>query len=290
MVTSASDITYCELCLHPDKTTQSHKHIRGWIDIVGFEQTVKMNGTMYSNQSEPIIMYDIWDAGLIWNDNFDWIKVTDDRYYFDGNNTVAEIDIHLLWHHSSKRCRTVTTPTGSHTYCWIHKDYYHEYVTFSKTVPIPTQYPALNIPQFNVTVFNDSIAPKTTIRLQDIENLLGYKLNFNNESVKYYFNVLSVEEMDNGLPYGNFTPVQSQSIYEDSEVFSRVGNTILINSTEIDDSLKIYAITPYEKIEVNYTISNYSSGPGLTKMEMSSLFSILIMGWFIVFLIKRMRM
>jgi len=109
------------------------------------------------------------------------------------------------------------------------------------------------IPELNVVVYNDSIKPKTIVHLPSTDYIIGYTIEYQNESVEYFNSVLSVETQYNGLPFGNITKVTSQSIYEDSDMFSRAGPNIIINSTEINDSLKIYALTPFDRFETNYT-------------------------------------
>ena len=282
-VTSANDIVSVESAYILNNTVQSHKHIRGIVDIVGFGQMVCIDGQYYIPgipEDYTIVKTKLWDAGLYWNNNLDYIKITDDRIYTVDNITTVEIDIYLKWHHSKKR-----TPPGK----GIKKTYYHEYTTFTASRPAPLQYPETIIPELNILVYNDSIKPKTIIHLPNSAYILGYMIEFQNESVEYFNSVLSVETQDNGVPFGNITRVQSQSIYEDSKMFSRAGPNIIINSTEIDDSLKIYANTPFDELEINYTVTNYSDRQMLDNVQLSSAFSLLMLAWVIVFLFKYYR-
>ena len=235
----------------------------------------------YRNKDNAIIKTKLWDEGLNWNNNLDYIKITDERITTVDNITIVEIDIHLKWHHSKKKTRDGRI--------WIKKTYYHEYATFTASRPAPQQYPETTIPELNVIVYNGSIKPKTIIHLPDTAYILGYMIEFQNESVEYFNSVLSVETQDNGLPFGNITKVASQSIYEESDMFSRAGSNIIINSTGIDDSLKIYAMTPFDELEINYTVTNYSDTPMLDNVQLSSAFSLLMLAWVIVFLLKYYR-
>jgi hypothetical protein len=282
-VTSANDIVYVESNYILNNTVQSHKHLRGIVDIVGFGQMVCIDGVYYipgAPEDHAIIKTKLWDKGLDWNNNLDYIKITDERISTVDNITTVEVDIHLLWHHSKKR-----KPPGK----GIKKTYHHEYATFTASRSAPQPYPEFIDPILNVIVYNDSIKPKTIIHLPDTVYILGYMIEFQNESVEYFNSVLSVETQDNGLPFGNITKVASQSIYEDSEMFSRAGSNIIINSTEMDDSLKIYAMTPFDDIEINYTVTNYSDVQMLDNVQMSSAFSLLMLVWVIVFLLKYYR-
>ena len=282
-VTSANDIVYVESRYTLNSTAQSHKHLRGIVDIVGFGQMVCIDGKYYIPglpEDHAIIKTKLWDEGLYWNDNLDYIKITDERITTVDNITTVEIDIYLKWHHSKKR-----KPPGK----GIKKTYHHEYATFTTSRPAPQPYPETIIPELNVIVYNGSIKPKTIIHLPDTAYILGYMIEFKNESVEYFNSVLSVEKQDNGVPFGNITRVQSQSIYEDSEMFSRAGSNIIINSTEIDDSLRIYAITPFDEREINYTVTNCSDQQMLDNVQLSSAFSLLMLAWVIVFLLKYYR-
>ena len=282
-VTNANDIVYVESNYILNNTVQSHKHIRGIVDIVGFDQMVCIDGEYYipgAREDHAIIKTKLWDTGLYWNNNLDYIMITDERISTVDNNTAVEIDIHLKWHHSKKR-----KPPGK----GIKKTYYHEYATFTASRPAPQSYPETIIPELNVAVYNDSIKPKTIIHLPDTAYILGYMIEFHNESIEYFNSVLSVETQDNGHPFGNITRVQSQSIYEDSEMFSRAGQNIIINSTEIDDSLRIYAMTAFDEIEINYTVTNHSDKQMLDNVQLSNAFSLLMLAWVIVFLLKYYR-
>ena len=282
-VTSANDIVYVESGYTLNSTVQSHKHLRGIVDIVGFAQMVCIDGVYYipgAPEDHAIIKTKLWDKGLDWNNNLDYIKITDERIFTVDNITTVEVDIHLKWHHSKKR-----KPPGK----GIKKTYYHEYATFTASREAPHSYPETIIPELNVIVYNDSIKPKTIIHLPDTAYIIGYTIEFQNESVEYFNSVLSVETQDNGVPFGNITKVASQSIYEDSEIFSRAGSNIIINSTEMDDSLMIYAMTPFDKLEINYTVTNYSDRQMLDNVQLSSAFSLLMLAWVIIFLIKYYR-
>lgn len=282
-VTNTNDIVYVESEYILNNTVQSHQHIRGIVDIIGFSQMICIDGEYYipgATEDHAIIKTKLCDTGLYWNNNLDYIQITDERITTVDNITTVEIDIYLKWHHSKKR-----KPPGK----GIKKTYYHEYATFTASRPAPQSYPETIIPELNVAVYNDSIKPKTIIHLPDTAYILGYTIEFQNESIEYFNSVLSVETQDNGVPYGNLTRVQSQSIYEDSEMFSRAGSNIIINSTEMDDSLRIYAMTPFDEIEINYTVTNYSERQMLDHVQLSSAFSLLMLAWVIVFLFKYHR-
>lgn len=244
----------------PVKTTQSHKHIRGWVYPVGFTQVVRINGTEYFNQSTPIIKYDVWDSGLYWNDNLDWIKIDDERYYFTANTTTVEIDIHLLWHHSSKRCRTV----NGHTSCWIHKDYYHEYATFSTTVESPIQYPAIYDSEINITVYDNTFNPHI-----DIHNPVQ---PFETKTVVKYQNETITRYTKSGFASVGAVNLSDCLYWEDeSDNFKYRNEMVIIDNLELSNfnptCLEITTHSPYDSVsQSNYSISivQFDESGGLT--------------------------
>lgn len=295
IVTGVDEIIYDDVRGYtPNTPVQSSQHIRGRIDIIGFEGVVKIGNISYSDNSDPpspVIKYDLWSEGItsdeyITNNNVDFIKITDERITTENNVSTVEIDIHLKWHHSVRKSRTINGKSRP----YVHKDYKNEYTTFSASRQAPQPYPEKIVPAPSVKIFNTTIAPKTIIHLHKAEYILGYHVKYNNESVEYFYKCLLIEDEDNGMQIANTTQMTSQSIYEDSDVFSRAGNNIIINSTEINNNnLKIYTIDPYKEYELNYTISNYTETHILEKIQISGAFSLLMTAWVILFLIKYHR-
>lgn len=276
----------------PNKTeSENVGHISGWIKIIGYKGSVKIENNTYINNSlnpNPIYEYDFCDIGItstdhITNNNIDYIKIIDERIIIDNNNTLIEIDVHLKWHHSTLNSRTVE----GRTYKWIDKDYYDEYATFSAIETTPLTYPNINNNVINVVVYNISISPKTIVHIPDNNPyILGYKISLNNESVDYYLNALSINKNEYGVPVCEKIDLTSQSIYEESDLFYRVGNKIYINSTDVSE-LKIAALTPYAAHNMNYTVSNYNEKDIVEKSQLSNIFFILISIWCVIIIYKR---
>lgn len=244
----------------PVKTTQSYKHIRGWVYPVGFTRVVRINGIEYFNQSDPVVEYNVWDAGLYWNNNFDWIKVEGERFYFAGNTTVAEIDIHLLWHHSSKRCRTVNGRTS----CWIHKDYYHERTTFSTTVESPIQYPTIYDTEINITVYHNSFNPHIDIHIPVQPFETKTVVTYQNETITRY--------TKSGFASVGAVNLSDCLYWEDeSDNFKYHNEKVIIDNIDLSTfnpaCLEITTYTPYESVsQSNYSISivQFDESGGLT--------------------------
>ncbi len=125
--------------LSPTKNIQQSGHIEGWIDIVGFKNTVR-DGDNYYTQGNPqdsaIIQYDAWVElssnvrGLeryvcYWCAVDSLSKAVSTR--IDGNNTIATLTVILKWH------ETLESESGTQTI------YYTESATFTDSeLPPPS--------------------------------------------------------------------------------------------------------------------------------------------------------
>ena len=236
----------------PNKTVQSHKHIRGWIDIVGFNQTIRINGTEYCNQSEPVIEYKLWDSGLFWNNNFDYIEITEQRIFSEGHITTVEMDVHLLWHHSLRKSREGRT--------WIKKTYYHEYMTLSASAEAPLQFPTTIDATASITIYNNTINPHVDIYVPVYNTTTKIVYTYGGETItrRTLSGVSAVGAV-------NFT----ECLYweDDSEIFAYKNDMAVItnmNESEFDLSkLTITMHNPYEIRQIhdlNLSTVEFNSG------------------------------
>ena len=136
-------------------------------------------------------------------------------------------------------------------------------------------------------VYNNSLKNKTIISVPITEYMIGYKVELNGKTAEYFFKDIKIDYLDNGFPYGNITNASTQSIFENSSLFHRLGNKLVINSTDMSD-LKIYAITPYYNQEINYKVINMSSPP-LNSNIVKGLFNIFALICFGIVMIKYLR-
>lgn len=260
----------------PNKTVQSSEHIRGWVSIVGFSLVVRINGTEYINQSEPIIMYELWDEGLYWNNNFDWVKVTDERIITEDNITTAEIDIHLLWHHSELKSRTVCGLNGCRTYKWISKTYYHEWATFSTTVESPVQYPGINDTEIKITVYDNTFNPHINIHIPVQPFETKTTITYQNETITRYtksgFASIGAVNLSDCLYWD-----------DESDIFKYRNEIVIIDNIDKYNFnptyLEITTFSPYESItQTNYSISavEFDTSGGLTPRVLTYILVLLI--------------
>lgn len=255
----------------PNKTVQAHKHIRGWIDIVGFNNTIRINGTEYCNQLEPVIEYKLWDSGLFWNNNFDYIEIIEQCIFTEGNITTVEMDVYLVWHHSKKR-----KPPGK----GIKKTYYHEYMTLTAYSEGPQQFPMTTDAMASITIYNNTINPHVDIFVPVYNTTTKTVYTYGGETITRW--TLSGVSAVGAV---NFT----ECLYweDDSEIFAYKNDVAVLtnmNESELDLSkLTITMHNPYEIRQIhdlNLSTVEFDSGKPFNNPKVGVTFILLIVfGW-----------
>ena len=226
----------------PDMTVQSNEdeygygHIRGWVDIVGFSKTVRIDDTVYGGES-PVIKYAVWDEGLGGRYVFQSIDVIDVRHSTRDGNTTAYIDIHLKWYHNRFMESNV---------------FYDEYATFSTWEYLPPGYPELTKTGAGITVYNYSFNPHVEIDVPLQQNETKTTFTYDNETITR-INMLGIA--------GTGAVNLSKCLYweGESDLFVTKNTTAILKidaSVFNPSKLQIVTSSPYESKNVmNYTIS-----------------------------------
>ena len=225
----------------PDKNVQQSGHICGWIDIVGYDNMTMIDGAYYvpvAPEDHTIVKHKLWDTGLYWNNNLDFIKITDERIFQDGDNITAEIDIYLKWHHSKKR-----KPPGK----GIKKTYHHEYVTFTDTEPAPKTFISSDYSNVSVDVviYNNSVSPKISLKVLNIpDNTISINYTHDNESITHHKGIATQKYTDKNCPY---MQINSTDVWEDDGNLSQFNGFVIIPSMNYStDNLTVTVNDPYE--------------------------------------------
>lgn len=257
----------------PNKSVQSHQHIRGWIDIVGFNQTIRINGIEYCNQSEPVIEYKLWDSGLFWNNNFDWIKVTDKRIFTEDNSTIVELDIHLKWHKSVLK----TTANGGK---YIKKTYHHEYMTLSTSAEAPLQFQNNTVTTVSITIYNNTINPHVDIYVPVYNTTTKTVYTYGGETItrRTLSGISAVGAV-------NFT----ECLYweDDSKIFAYKNDVaVLKNMNESEFDLSKLSITMHDPYEIQQihdfnlsTVEFDSNKPFNSPVVLVTFTLLVVFGW-----------
>jgi hypothetical protein len=244
----------------PDKDVRTGTDLQGWIDIVGYRNMVRINGTDYI-YGDPVdcavVEYDVWDLISArkdrWNDNVDWIR-TDLHVLQQGENITATLDITMLWHHSTLK----HTKTGKP---YIKKTYHTETMTVIDTETIPKQfnYTFANIAAY-ITVYNSSFSPKVLVYVPELPYVLETTYTYGNDAIMRTNMLGEVEKSEKGVEFVNFTDVSMWS--EPKGDLCYIGDCAVIrNENFTADQLNISLSTPYETVEItdySITVVDYS--------------------------------
>jgi len=292
-VTNVDEIKYNQKEWNPDKDWQKKGYTKAWVDIVGYNGMVKYNGTFYINRPHTDVMEIQYGTGhnLPGKKKFDSLTSSITNQSYNGYNAHSVLSTTLKYHWTERDCHYNLEGKKK---CKDILKKATEYRDFGNTdTNPPKMYPVVDLPDNIIAmVYNDSIKPKTIVKLYPVNYTLGYRLELNHKSVEYYYNIIQIERLENNFPYGNITPFKYNSIYEDSDIFTRGGNNIIINMSdmnEINNSLKIYIITPYEEQQINFSVVNGTETFDIENATLSNVFSLFILGWIVVFLIKYFR-
>lgn len=256
-IDSVDNLVYPDT-LQPEKTVQQSGNILGWIDVVGFNNLTMINGEYYipgKAEDHAIIAYDKWETADGWNRGIDELS---EAVQVTSNNTTitASMNIYLKWHESTLKTRTICTPFGCHPVVWIQKDYHTETAIFTDTDLVPATFTPLNLNTsfLEVVVYNNSVSPKTTIKVCNIpENVLNINYTYDNESVIHYFGTCNQEYTDKNVPY---MFIQSADIWKgglgDGGNLTRVGDMVCLKTNNFSAAnLTVSLSDPYNTSEIN---------------------------------------
>ncbi len=192
--------------LNPDKTIQYPPYwenscegdgeadcVFGWIDIVGFRDTIREDGVYYVNgdpAAAAIIEYGTYVRinGRYFLKN--WIY--DVQKSVSGDVLRAEL-----------RATAVLCQLGENGY----ETCKYVSMNFIDTETIPKQYPELNTSSpVNITIFNYTFQPKTTVAFKSA-GLSKTQGSYKNSSLTHYTKLIKVDYTSKGVSYGNVTNV-----------------------------------------------------------------------------------
>ena len=265
--------------INPDKVIQSSNHIFGWIDIAGYRNLTKKNDNYYI-QGDPLDSVIILHS--VWSDNYssccseDFIEVVDSKIIVDNINITSSIDIHLKWHKSKLVFVTVCDPFGCVVLPKIEKTYHDEYLTIIDTDILPLVYPTLDINDtfVEVVVYNNSMSPKTTIRLINLPlNVLSVNYSYDNLSLNYFYGSATKEYTDKNCPCFSIRSVNS--FYQNGNMSYFNGFVIIPSMNLSMNKLNVSLNDPYSSGTVS-NITIYEIPYHGSKDVFSSLF-ILVM-------------
>ncbi len=213
--------------LIPDVIWRQQGHIIAWIDIIGFKNQIKENGTYYirGNPEDGAVVRYGFTHDI--KENFDSIDGSI-SYSQSGNNLIASLTVVLKWH---VWCRSKTSSwiCGRPT----------ETKTFQDIEIIPAIYPNISISEIKVHTSKNST--KAIIEVDTDNFATGYTLITANGSVSRLDKIFQVSFTAKGIPYGNESSIIPIWKIAGNGI-SHQGNDIISDS----DNISFNAITPFD--------------------------------------------
>jgi hypothetical protein len=249
----------CE-AVQPDKVIYSTADMSGWIDIAGYRNMTRVDGVDYvygDPVSCAVVEYDVWDliSGVKerWNDNVDWIH-KDLEVRQDSDELIASLDVEMKWHHSTLKFNNGIP--------YIKKTYYYDNMTLTdtETVPLSFNFTAENT-AVNVTVYNNTFAPKTLIQLPCMPGIMQVNYSYDNHTITHIRMTGLVERTDKNVEFVNMSLIDLWS--RPSGPLSHIGDIVVVRGSNFStDKMDVAVSTPYQTVKVtdfNETTINYSA-------------------------------
>jgi len=256
----------------PDKTVQSHKHIQGWIDIVGFKDAVMYNETFYINGSEdptPVIKYWIRRKGIS-KKSVNYLKIKDKRVINSNGITTVELDILLKWHSTT----TTHYSDGSTSKGTSSKPL--ENLTLSTSIKIPQSYPKINKTNIKIIIYDNMFNPHVDIHIPVQPFETKTEIIYQNETItrhtKSGFAAIGAVNLSDCLFWeGKYDNLKYRN---EMAIIDNIGSS---NFNPKD--LEITTISPYESItQTNYSITvvQFDTSGGMNPSVLTHILILLI--------------
>ena len=222
------------------KRDRSPKFVFGWIDIIGYDRSIKKDDHIYLNEpakSAAIIQYETY-ACVLGHQLFKGKMINKLETYEQDGQLVAKL--------------TATQVL----YRIVEEKYYYDNETriFYDYEPLPLQYPQVPDSRINITEYNNSINPNTVIELSTDNSSSFINYTYKNESIKNYLKTARVEKTAKGVYFANVSSANIWTAGTDS--FHQVNDKVIIRGTARPDyqNLTVQVSTIFE----NKKVSEYS--------------------------------
>jgi hypothetical protein len=261
-IDSFSDLPASTVTNTPE-TWQSSGDIQGYVNISGFRDELVIGNTTYIHgKPDPIIQDDAGHGTLrsrIVKDfrvhcywcSFDYLSKHLDVFQ-SGNQTIARLNVTLVWHETVEGSGRSTTIYHSDTASFEDKTNTPE--TYPDIAQVPVN--IIEYPDFNKVAIVANVTENSTHASQ-------LTVEYNNDSISYYLDSYRVDQNQRGIYYvneiktGYWTPL--------NENLSRFQDVVIlnVNVSEFDiKKLKVYISNIYESVPLtNYNISVVQENP-----------------------------
>lgn len=278
----------------PDKNIQRSwgnlGWIEGWIDITGFQDMMRDNGTDYvpgNPAQKAIVQNDAW--GVFKCSICDYTLTKDTKVYTNGIYTIAYINIKMVWY------QLVCTKDGCS--CVQHI----EFGSFVDSEVSPQVYQPMNkIFVVNLIQYNNSLYENIGIIIPTFNsvgmlNTATKYTKYNGSSVIHTVGQANVEKTPKGVYFANITHVDYWMVLGDN--VGQISNITFINGnlSKNINYINIMGSTIYETISANSSYYNISKVEFTPEKEFSNAVLIVfvmtvgILLTAVCFLINRLR-
>lgn len=186
----------------PEKNIQTSGHISGWVDIVGFRQMMRDNGTDYvpgRPSDYAIVQYDTW-ANLQYCSSCYVVDIRNQISVRDSfSMTIVQNHIDLKWAEIITNC----DKNG----CWQNIIYRTESAIFSFSVKSPLEFKFPTKQEITIEQYK-GIVHKEIIKFDAMdEGIISYKVTTGNGSVMHRRKIGKIETTPKGIFFMNLTPL-----------------------------------------------------------------------------------
>ena len=242
----------------PNAVYENGDRIEGYIEIVGFENTVEIDGIQYvrGDPCETVILS--YDAKKYKRSMWDWWGSSVDNIEKDVNVEsregliTAKMDVSMKWHTTS-----VNSLTGHR-----HKTYYYSYQTFTDSAQAPQVYPDLADRSAKVRAYTGELNPHAVVKPPDRTGLVKTTYSYEGENVTHYHLIGVQERTEKSLEYVNFSKWDHWDM-QDSQNISRRGDVVYLDGEFNASAFSIVVSDPYETATLKNVSVEYvdTSGP-----------------------------
>lgn len=226
----------------PDVQWQKQGHIKAWIDIVGFKNLTKYNGTYFINRNPTELAIVQYDAKGEVSGYID--SITKSLYLYQSeNNLITALTVVLKWH----------VMCCDEDGCWVCGRF-KETKTFQDVEVAPKRVDPLDNYALNIIEYNNTVNPRTVLDLP-ISNLTFIDYVYKNERIQNYQKTAHVEQTAKGIYFANLTKTNIWTA--GTSLLHQMNDQVIIQKTASPDysSLKVTVSNLYEtKLITNYSI------------------------------------
>ncbi len=222
------------------KRDMSPKFVYGWIDIVGFEDLVRIDNTFYFNKSESsiaIIQYQTHSC-VIGHRLFKGKWEHDLQTYRNGDQFVAKL----------------TATQVLYSIVGMYYEYNNETRIFYDSEVVPLEYSSVMNPIVNIVEYNNPIEPKIGVIVTE-PNASRIDIRINGNVATHTQIAYHIEQTPKGVYYANATPLESWNIYGNK--MGRIQNSIIINAN----------LSTFDYSDLNITVSDIFKTITVNKSE-----------------------